>query len=453
MRFLYNMAVISYLAGIYVAALFSAKARNWLNGRKRWRQTMQQAVGQSDQHGSVAPPWGQEAGRPATSPGDREPDQPPAGTGQPKTIWFHCASLGEFEQGRPVIETFRKKFPHWRILLTFFSPSGYDHRKDYPHVDHVFYLPSDTPGHVRFFLDTWQPSVAVFVKYEYWYNFLNGLAKRDIPVLVVSAIFRPGQHFFRFYGIWFRRHLTNISCFFVQDETSRALLVRYAIPQAVVSGDTRFDRVYALRQAAKAFPLAKGFAGDHKVLVAGSTWPKDESLLLDAAGKSLAGVKIIIAPHEVHEANIRRLQGLCGGGAYRLSALDGQVPEDARVLIIDRIGMLAHLYQYGQVAYIGGGFGQGIHNILEAATFGLPVIFGPRYEKFAEARDLLKQGGAFCVYDGNDFDKRMNSLLTEPGLLKKAGEVCRRYVDTKRGATDIILNYLSKEVFGYELGN
>lgn len=424
MRFFYNLGVLCYFAGISMAALFSAKARKWVHGRRGWRQTMQEAAGRGDQVNSPS-----------------------------KTIWFHCASLGEFEQGRPVIEKFRKQYPRWRILLTFFSPSGFEHCRDYPYADHVFYLPPDTPRNVRFFLDTWQPSLAVFVKYEYWYNYLNGLAIRKIPVMVISAIFRSRQHFFRFYGAWFRKHLAHMECIFVQDETSRALLAGNGISSAVVSGDTRFDRVAVLRNDSTTFPAVEDFGRGHHVLVAGSTWPGDEHVLHAVFNKSLAGVKLIIAPHEVDEANIRRLCDLWGKHASRFSGLNGQVPEDARVLIIDRIGMLAHLYRYGQVAYVGGGFGQGIHNILEAATFGLPVIFGPRHHKFAEARDLLKLGGAFCVGNEDDFDRRMNELLTEPGLLKQAGEVCSRYVDSKRGATNIIYNYLRKEIVDDEMGH
>ena len=419
MRFLYTLALLFYLAGIRCVALFSEKARCWLKGRRGWRNEMDLA---------------------ARADNEKE--------GRVKTAWFHCASLGEFEQGRPVMERFRETRPRWRILLTFFSPSGYTHKKDYAHADHVFYLPPDTPASVVSFLDTWQPDMAVFVKYEYWFNVLNGLAKRNVPTYVISAIFRPQQHFFRWYGHWFRKQLLNVTRFFVQDEASRVLLAQHGIVNVSVSGDTRFDRVAALSRSAGTFPVAINFAAGHKVLIGGSTWPRDEILLTEQAKRFSPGLKMIIAPHEVHEDNIRRLKREMGDQTCRYSELAGHVPEDARVMIIDGIGMLSQLYQYADLAYIGGGFGQGIHNILEAAAFGVPVIFGPNHMKFAEARDLLERGGAFSVLDGEALGEIVQWFLDNPERLNRAGEICRQYVEEKRGATGVIMAHFEEAADG-----
>ncbi len=413
MRFLYNLALLFYLVGIRVMALFSEKARHWLRGRKGWRKKMHIAAKGRSERGRAV-----------------------------KTIWFHCASLGEFEQGRPVIERFRKARPQWHILLTFFSPSGYEQKKHYPHANHVFYLPLDIPANARVFLDIWQPDMTVFVKYEYWFNYLEGLAKRNVPTYVISAIFRPQQHFFRWYGQWFRKQLLNVTRFFVQDDASRALLAQHGITSVSVSGDTRFDRVAALSRSADAFPAVENFAAGHKVLIGGSTWPKDEILLADQAKRYSPGLKMIIAPHEVHEDNIRRLKREMGDQTCLCSELAGHAPKEARVMIIDGMGMLSQLYQYADLAYIGGGFGQGIHNILEAAAFGVPVIFGPNHGKFAEARDLLVKKGAFSVQDAEELGAVVERLLSNPDLLKRAGEICRQYVEEKQGATRVIMAYL-----------
>ncbi len=363
-----------------------------------------------------------------------------------RTIWFHCASLGEFEQGRPVIEAFKDTHPCWRILLTFFSPSGYENKKKYPYADHVFYLPVDTPANQRKFLDTWKPDVAVFIKYEYWYNFLGGLAKRGVKTYVVSAIFRPGQHFFRFYGGWFREHFRNVTHFFVQDEASRLLLAKNGISHVTVSGDTRFDRVYALGKSARPYPLIQQFAGAHSTIVAGSTWPKDEKLLADLLRSSNGRLRLIVAPHEVHEENVARLEKELSGLACRYSKQQGRLPDHVRVLIIDSIGILSQLYQYGHMAYVGGGFGKGIHNILEAATFGIPVLFGPNHRKFAEAADLLKRGGAFCIRDEVELREVAERLLDDAEKLLAAGNACRKYVEGERGAAKLVVRHLTHDL-------
>ncbi len=417
MRYLYTIALYLYFAGVRVASVFSVKARLWVSGRRNWHQHMLESARSHTDSDQLI-----------------------------QTIWVHCASLGEFEQGRPVIEAFKAAHPGWRILLTFFSPSGYENKKKYPHVDYVFYLPVDTPANQKKFLDIWQPDMAVFIKYEYWYNFFGGLAKRGIKTYVVSAIFRPGQHFFRFYGKWFRKHLRNITHFFVQDEASRLLLEKYGIKHVTVSGDTRFDRVYLLGMSAQSFPLIKQFAADHTTIVAGSTWPKDEKLLADLLRSSNDRLRLIIAPHEVHEENIARLEKELGGFVCRYSKQSGRLPDHVRVMIIDSIGILSQLYQYGDMAYVGGGFGKGIHNILEAATFGIPVIFGPNHRKFAEAADLQKRGGAFCVRDEGELRRVTDRLLGDADKLTAAGDACRKYVEEKRGAAGLVIKHLTQDL-------
>ncbi len=342
MHVLYGFAISLYRAGIWLASFFSPKARQWAEGRANLF---------------------------------REMDEAAAGSG--KVAWFHCASLGEFEQGRPVIEKFRKDFPEFKILLTFFSPSGYEIRKNYAGADHVFYLPLDSRKNVKRFLEIWEPRVAVFVKYEFWFNFIHGLHQRNIPMILISAIFRPGQHFFRFYGGWFRKQLGKFSAVFVQDKASLDLLKSAGISNARISGDTRFDRVFQVSQQPQDFPEIAAFAKEQPVMVCGSTWPADEQLLLPLMNNQQLEMKFIVAPHEIREEDIKTLEDKLIVKSARYSLPEGKVPGQTRVLIVDRIGLLSHLYQYGQMAYIGGGFGRGIHNILEAATFGLPVFLDP----------------------------------------------------------------------------
>ena len=420
MRLIYTLSVHMYLALSRVIALFSSKARLWSSGRKGLLNHMASVV----KH---------EASSDNTNP----------------VIWFHCASLGEFEQGRPVLEAFRKEFPTWRILLTFFSPSGFEVRKDYAHADHVFYLPLDTPGRVNRFLDLWKPAMVVFVKYEFWFNYMDALFKRQIPLYVISAIFRPSQHFFKWYGQWARKHLHFVSRIFVQDAQSAELLAAHGLRNVEHSGDTRFDRVYKLGQSPADYPLVKQFTQGHRVIVAGSTWPEDEALLQAIPLHDVHKIRFIIAPHEVHEERIRQLLKQWQGKALRYSEFDGNASTEVRALIIDRIGMLSSLYQYGDMALIGGGFGKGIHNTLEAATFGLPVLIGPNYKKFAEARELLARGGACCVQSPGDFRKRVKAFLDDPEALREAAGTGRHYVATQRGATDMIMDELRTKANAY----
>ncbi len=412
MRFLYTSLLYLYFAGVSVAAFFSDKARLWVRGRKHLPGNCTQI----------------------------------AGSGSQKIIWFHCASLGEFEQGRPVMEQVRKDHPGMRMLLTFYSPSGYEVRKDYTGADHVCYLPLDTPLRMKQFIDYWNPALLVTVKYEYWYNLIQILYQRDIPVIIISAILRPGQHFFRFYGKWFRKHLRMINHFFVQDKPTAILLNRIGIKQLTISGDTRFDRVFAIRNNPVSFPLIKDFTSQETVIIAGSTWEKDEVLLASAFHDKATTFKLIIAPHQIKETNLLRIEALFGHQCARISQCKDVIPSDIQVLIIDSIGVLSHIYQYGRLAYIGGGFGVGIHNILEAATFGLPVIFGPNYYKFNEARELVYEKGAFPVSNEAELKNILNALINNPGKLDDCAAICHNYVKERTGATQIITRYLKNKL-------
>ena len=357
-----------------------------------------------------------------------------------RVIWFHCASLGEFEQGRPVIEAVRERHKELFVLLTFFSPSGYEIRKDYPFADAVCYLPADTFSNTRRFLEIFKPEVAVFVKYEFWYHFLSGLKGRGTPLYLISANFRPGQIFFRWYGGWFRNMLHLFSHIFVQDETSRQLLESAGVGNVTVSGDTRFDRVTTLVSSRREIPPAKVFSEGSFTIVAGSTWNPDNSLLITYMNETRHRVKLIIAPHEIKEDEIRRL---ALGFTLRVVLFSTAEPDDlkeARVMIIDNIGMLSSLYAYGSISYIGGGFGKGIHNILEAATYSIPVIFGPGYSKFREATDLVEIGGAFPVCNYDEFCRIADRLFADGQLLKSAGRTAGDYVKSGVGATNIIVD-------------
>jgi 3-deoxy-D-manno-octulosonic-acid transferase len=349
--------------------------------------------------------------------------------------------LGEFEQGRPLIEGYRRKNPAHKILLTFFSPSGYEIRKNYEGADLICYLPVDTPGNAKRFLDLVQPDAVFFVKYEFWFNYLSALKERKIPAFLVSGIFRPDHYFFKATGTWARKQLSAFTYFFLQDERSLELLHSIGYQNAFVSGDTRFDRVVEIAKNAKQLGLVRIFSEGRKVLILGSSWPGDERLVAECLPQ-ISSHKLIIAPHEVNETHISNIEAMFKG-ALRYSNADEKNIVPAQVLIIDNIGMLSSLYQYGSIAFIGGGFGKGIHNILEAATFGIPVIFGPNYEKFREAKDLLRLGGAFSVNDQTEL-KRTFALLSDEQVRMTAAQISKMYVQGRSGATERILNRIEK---------
>ncbi|MDR3219624.1 MAG: 3-deoxy-D-manno-octulosonic acid transferase [Dysgonamonadaceae bacterium] len=359
-----------------------------------------------------------------------------------KYIWFHAASLGEFEQGRPLIEKIKKEKPEFRILLTFFSPSGYEIRKDYPGADIVCYLPFDYHKNAHKFLDLAKPEMAIFIKYEFWMNYLNQLKYRNIPTYIISAVFRKTQIFFRWYGRKYSDVLTDFNWFFVQDDNSSKLLNHFKHTNVTISGDTRFDRVQEIVEKRKELPLIARFLNqtdDRKdfALVAGSTWEKDEDILIPYFNQH-PDIKLIIAPHEIGEKRIESLQNRISRRAVRLSQANEQIIGDADCLIIDCIGLLSSIYRYGDVAYIGGGFGVGIHNILEAAVYGLPVLFGPNFAKFREAKELIACRGAFSVTGKEEFSARMNDFLSYRHLIDSYGKSAKDYVIGNLGATNTI---------------
>ena len=403
----YNFGIIAYCGAIGIASLFNEKAALWVKGRKGIWKRMEAA--------------GREKGR---------------------LVWFHASSLGEFEQGRPVIEKLKEREPYTKILLTFFSPSGYEIRKNYPGADYIFYLPMDTPANARRFMKIWHPDAAVFVKYEYWYNYLRELHEREVPTYLISAIFRREQPFFKKWGGLYRRMLRFFTRLYVQDEESVKLLASIGITHVQQTGDTRFDRVKQIADAAKRIEKVEAFCNDRRAVVCGSTWPGDEEIIMDYINKQEGGFKWIIVPHEIGEGHIRDILNKCHKPVARYTDENADVTK-CQVLVVDTIGVLSSIYRYGSISYIGGGFGAGIHNTLEAAVYGIPVLFGPRFQKFKEARDLIKVGGGFSVASKDEFAAKMDELLTYAEVLKAAGESAGQFVKGNAGATDGILKELA----------
>lgn len=359
-------------------------------------------------------------------------------------IWFHAASLGEFEQGRPLIEEIRQLHPEYKILLTFFSPSGYEVRKDYKGADIITYLPIDTVGNARRFLRAIRPEIAFFIKYEFWYNYLHILQHRGVPIYSVSSIFRPKQIFFRWYGRGYGRVLKCITSFFVQNEESRKLLEHIGMKNAIVVGDTRFDRVLQIKRASKQLPLLDGFVKtakteNKKVFVAGSSWQPDEEIFLKYFNEH-NDWKLIIAPHVVEESHLEQIESIIKNKkVVRYTQVSEAEIAKADVLIIDCYGLLSSIYKYGDIAYVGGGFGVGIHNVLEAAVWDMPVVFGPNNKHFAEAQGLLKEGGGFEIFDIESFTLIMNQLVEDVDYRQTCGSLAGTFVQSLAGATDKIL--------------
>ena len=360
-----------------------------------------------------------------------------------KYIWVHAASLGEFEQGRPLIEYLKKEHPEYKILLTFFSPSGYEVRKNYEGADIICYLPLDTRSNARRFLSLVHPCMAFFIKYEFWYNYLHILKQRQIPVYSVSSIFRPTQVFFQWYGRRYSRVLHCFTHFFVQNEESRALLAEIGISNVTISGDTRFDRVQEIASKVGALPILSAFAKDASVFVAGSSWQPDERVFIPYFNGEKRW-KVILAPHVVDEGHLQEIEQQLARPVVRYSKSTPALAEEADYLIIDGYGLLSSVYRYGTVAYIGGGFGTGVHNVLEAAVWQIPVIFGPNNGRFMEIQQLKHCGGGFEIKDEQDFGELMQKIISQPGFLQLAGEKAGGYVRKNAGAIDVIV----KKVFG-----
>lgn len=360
-----------------------------------------------------------------------------------KYVWFHVASLGEYEQALPMIETIRKEKPNYKILLTFFSPSGYEVQKNNKLVDIVCYLPFDRKKNVKRFLDLAKPDIAIFVKYEFWYNFIHELYLREIPVYLISAIFRPNQLFFKPWGGVFKKILHYYTQLFVQDKQSKQLLKKEGVDNVTVMGDTRMDRVIKIKEEALELPIVEKFTtlkNCQRVLVAGSTWTEDENLLINYFNKH-AYLKLIIAPHLIDEAHLKEIENKLKRSFIRYSQAQSEDVDILKYdcLIIDNFGLLSSIYRYGQIAYIGGGFGAGIHNLPEAAVYGIPVIFGPNHKKFLEARELLKNGGGFTLSDETELNKILKNFVTSPEDLEIAGEAAADYIYKSAGATQKIV--------------
>ena len=428
MRLIYTIGIWFYTLGIRIAAMFGhSKASLMVRG---WRDCLKADTGNTEtiKHSSNQ---------------------------AIKTAWFHAASLGEFEQARPVLEAYRERHPEARIVVTFFSPSGYEVRKNYALADRVLYLPPDLPREVRRFVDSYRPTVAFFVKYEFWYNYLEALHKRHIPTYIFSAIFREGQYFFRSWGGWYLRQLRD--CFghlFVQNEASKLLLEGHGLQRVSVAGDTRYDRVHQIAQEAKPNAVVEQWLSAQpkgKTLVMGSSWEPDETLVSRYLQEENPALNLIIAPHVISEEHLRKIEQLFPG-SVRYSVLKNQTNQNTpnnlnilrSTLIIDNIGLLSQLYRYADVAYIGGGFGAGIHNILEAVAYGKPVLFGPRYTKFQEACDIIDLGGGWSHTDYTTFVRNLTPLLSDPTAYARAAQACHGLMQRNLGSTELILNTLEE---------
>ena len=403
---MYNLIIYIYLAGVAVYSLFNKKVRKMWRGERAAFGVLKEKVDPSARY-----------------------------------VWFHAASLGEFEQGRPLMEKLRREHPEYKILLTFFSPSGYEVRKNYEGADIICYLPLDTPVNAIRFLRLVKPVMAFFIKYEFWYNYLHILKHRKVPVYSVSSIFRPQQIFFRWYGHEYSWVLKCFTHFFVQNEESRNLLASLGIECVSVSGDTRFDRVLEIKSLSKQLPIVEAFKSGKKVFVAGSSWPPDEEVFIDFFNKH-RDWRLIIAPHVIGEDHLRQIKSLLRRKTVLYTETTPEEAAEAECLIINCFGLLSSIYRYGEVAYVGGGFGVGIHNVLEAAVWGVPVIFGPNNKRFQEAQGLLAAKGGFEIHDNDDFDEIMQRLLTDNKFLEESSQKAGDFVASQAGATDKIMNMI-----------
>jgi len=408
--FIYNIFLFFYRAAIGTASLWNLKAKKWIKGRKEVFQKIKLSIGEESN----------------------------------EIIWFHCSSLGEFEQGRPVMEKLRAEFPASKLLVTFFSPSGYEVRQNYSGADYIFYLPHDSKENARRFLDLVKPTLAVFIKYDYWYHYLSEIKRRNINCLLVSAIFRKEQAFFKFYGGLQRDMLRCFTEIFVQTKESKELLESIGIQNCIVSGDTRFDSVIDIAERFEAIPLIETFINNKKSIVAGSTWDSDEEALRKVLDKlDNSGVKLIVAPHEVHEEHLNALKKLFPESTrFSELAKNVQRPTD-NILIIDNIGMLSRLYSYASISYVGGGFTpDGVHNVLEAAVYGKPVVFGKNFKKYKEAADLINFDGGKSFSSDDELYQILVNLLNDEEDYRLRSEASRNYVWSNRGATEQIVHYI-----------
>ena len=404
---MYNIVIFLYLCGVAILSLFNEKVRKMWRGERQAIRTIKEKIDPNALY-----------------------------------VWFHAASLGEFEQGRPLMEQLRREHPEYKILLTFFSPSGYEVRKNYEGADIICYLPLDTILNARRFLRTIRPVMAFFIKYEFWYNYLHILRHRGVPVYSVSSIFRPGQVFFRWYGKQYSRVLKCFTHFFVQNEVSRELLSTIGIDNVTVVGDTRFDRVLQIKEAAKQLPIVEQFKGNSKCFIAGSSWQPDEEIFIPWLNEH-KDWKVVIAPHVIGEDHLQQIEKMLEGRkVVRYTEATEENVKGAEVLIVNCFGLLSSIYHYADVTYVGGGFGVGIHNTLEAAVWDVPVFFGPNNQRFQEAQGLKNCGGGLEIANANDFLRYMKGFEEHPELMKELGEKAGQYVASLAGATQKVLSFV-----------
>jgi 3-deoxy-D-manno-octulosonic-acid transferase len=405
MLFLYNLVV--YLAAFFlkIIALFSPKIKLFITGRKDVFTILEEKIKPTD-----------------------------------KTIWFHAASLGEYEQGLPVIEKIKEKHPSHKIIVTFFSPSGYEVRKNNTVADVTLYLPLDTKRNAKRFLKLAHPELAFFIKYEFWLNYLKELRKNQTPTYLISGIFRDSQMFFKWYGGFYRKALKTFTYFFVQNESSKQKIEAIGFHNVIVSGDTRFDRVNAILERDNTLDFIENFKNNQTTIVIGSSWPKDEAVLAEYINQAPDPIKFIIAPHNIKADQIASLKSQITKSSILFSEKENTDLSNYTVFIIDTVGLLTKIYSYGTIAYVGGGFGNpGIHNILEPATFGIPIIIGPNYSNFAEAVQLEKLGGCIVISNKEELKQNLDHLISDPIFFKEKSQICRSFIQDNKGATNTIM--------------
>lgn len=409
MLFLYNL-VIS-IAGFFlkIIALFSPKIKLFTEGRKNVFAILEEKIKTSD-----------------------------------KTIWFHSASLGEYEQGLPVIEKIKEKYPTHKIIVSFFSPSGYEVRKNNTVADVTVYLPLDTKKNAKRFLKLAHPELVFFIKYEFWLNYLKELKTNKTPVYLISGIFRDSQMFFKWYGGFYRKALETFTYFFVQNQSSKEKIEAIGFHNVIVSGDTRFDRVNAILERDNSLDFIESFKNNQTTIIIGSSWPKDETLLINYINQASENIKFIIAPHNIKTDQILNLKSQITKSTLLFSEKENKNPADYNVFIIDTVGLLTKIYSYGTIAYVGGGFGNpGIHNILEPAAFGIPIVIGPNYSNFAEATELVNLGGCMVISGQEELKQIFDQLITDQIFLKEKGQICKLYIQDNKGATNRIMKVIS----------
>lgn len=408
MLFLYNLIILLASQVVKLLALFSPKMKLFVNGRKEVFPILQSKINAND-----------------------------------KTIWFHAASLGEYEQGLPVIEKIKEKFPNHKIIVTFFSPSGYEVRKNNTVADATVYLPLDTKSNAQKFIKTINPELVFFIKYEYWPNYLNELKKLQIKTYLISGIFRENQAFFKWYGGFYKNALKTFDYFFVQNESSKKLIQSIGFNNVKISGDTRFDRVVSILERDNSLDFIENFKDNKTTIVIGSSWPKDENLLVEYINKSSDEIKFIIAPHNIKAEQISNLKSQITKSTVLFSEKSNVDLSNFNVFIIDTIGILTKIYSYADIAYVGGGFGNpGVHNILEPATFGVPIVIGSNYSHFAEATALVHQEGCISISNQNELNDAFNLLINNEDERLEKGHICSTFVQMNKGATDIILKHI-----------